>query len=439
LHDCPHTIWKNVSKLEATTYIRYDGKKIEKKKYWNVNQSPSTDDFESAKNKLDFMMRRSVQSRLLSDVPLGVFLSGGLDSSAILYYVKQFRQDVDTFSIGFGESSFDESVYAREVSKYFGTNHNEKMFSPKDCADSIQEVLSRIDEPIADASIIPTYLLANFARKKVTVALGGDGGDELFAGYPTFNAYKFYKLIRNIPFGLVKKSADIILRSIPVKFSNFSLDQKIAYFIKYHGADWRLVHDAWLGSFDDARINDVLSASAFSQLRLGDLHESSINSFYEVNQNEVDNRFLYQYLRGYLMDEVMVKVDRATMLNSLEARSPFLDYRIVEYVMSLPYEYKLAGFESKYILKELMKDKLRQNIIHRKKKGFGMPVAEWINGDLGHVFDQMLSNSSLKKTGLFNPDYITKLLSDHRSKKCNNRKELWNIFTFMYWYQTYFL
>jgi asparagine synthase (glutamine-hydrolysing) len=170
----PFTIWKDVFKLEPATYMIFDGKRIEKNKFWDINKPIVNETFDNAKKNIDSMLDRSVSSRLISDVPLGIFLSGGLDSSTILYYAKRHRDSIDTFSIGFNEKSFDESAYAKEVSRYFGTNHHEKIFSEKECASSIFEVLSKVDEPVADASIIPTYLLSKFTSEYVTVSLGGE-------------------------------------------------------------------------------------------------------------------------------------------------------------------------------------------------------------------------------------------------------------------------
>ena len=434
----PFTIWKDVFKLEPATYMIFDGKRIEKNKFWDINKPVINETFDNAKKNIDSMLDRSVSSRLISDVPLGIFLSGGLDSSTILYYAKRHRDSVDTFSIGFNEKSFDESAYAKDVSRYFGTNHHEKIFSEKECASSIFEVLSKVDEPVADASIIPTYLLSKFTSEYVTVSLGGDGGDELFAGYPTFQAYKYYQFIKKFPDNLSNYFIKIICNVIPNNIDNFSLNEKIKYFFKYIGIDHRCVHDRWLGSFRDDKLQDILSKDLSTKIDISKLYKSSTDAYYEINENEKGNKFLYQYLRGYLMDEVMVKVDRATMLNSLEARSPFLDYRLVEYCMSLPYKYKLRGMNTKYILKEIMRDRLPDGIVNRKKKGFGMPVAKWINGDLKEVFDDYLSDKSLRECGLFNADYVKGLLRAHREGKENNRKELWNIFTFMFWYRSYF-
>jgi len=423
----PHTIWKNVHKLEPASYMVFEAGKIRKAEYWLPKFEETKLSFAEAKKRLGAMIAESVSNRLVADVPVGVFLSGGLDSSTIAYYAKQqSKSKVKTFSIGFQEKSFDESNYAREVATFLGTEHYEKIFTSADCISVIPEVLNALDEPMADASIIPTYLLSQFAREYVTVALGGDGGDELFAGYPTFQAEKLLTIYKKVPAMLRSRVIEPLIRALPSSANNFSLDFKLKKFLEGVNASNSHRHQVWLGSFNREERSQLFKPEVWNRLE---------------NNNEFEDTevgpLLYQYERTYLMDEVLVKVDRATMLASLEARSPFLDYRIADFAHSLPYDFKIKGFKTKYILKKLMEGKLPREIIWRKKKGFGMPVGYWLRGPLKELMENVLSKENVKKMGLFNYDYIAKLKSDHYSERKDNRKLLWNLLVFGIWWNKF--
>jgi len=383
------------------------------------------------------LLRNSVKQRLISDVPLGVFLSGGIDSSAITAFAQEeVPRKIKTFSIGFEDPSFDESRYARLASKYLGTEHHEQTMSPNDLLNIVPDVADILDEPMADASILPTYLLSKFTRRYVTVALGGDGGDELFAGYPTYLAHKF---VRQYEFLLGKMHPIIVFfgNLLPVSDDNISFDFKVKKFLSGIGYPDGVRNSVWLGSFSFPELKKVLSPEMNTQLNQARLAEEIYA--YEKGFPLKDRTTLLQYLdlKLYLQESILVKVDRASMACSLEVRAPFLDYELVEFIMNLPSSLKLKRFTSKYILKKLMKSILPKEVIYRGKKGFGVPIAKWVKGPLRELFGDLLAYDRIKKEGFLNPDYVTSLFQNHLFNRSDNRKQLWTLLVWELWVNRY--
>lgn len=434
----PHTIWRDVCKLEPATYAVFEGRSMRKTEYWQANLAVSTKSFEDAARELDELIKEAVRKRLVSDVPLGIFLSGGLDSSIVAYYAKQIASGpVRTFSIGFEEKSFDEGGFAREVASFLHTEHHERMFTAEESVAAVPEVLASLDEPMADASVVPTYLLSKFTRDSVTVALGGDGGDELFAGYPTFQAEQVASIYGRVPKFLRKNLFEAAANALPATGKNFGIDFRLRKFLQGFSLGERYRHQIWLGSFDKGMRDRLFLPEVSESLDDARLF-AAVDAIHE-KYSEADrrNRLLYEYERTYMMDEVLVKVDRATMLASLEARSPFLDRKIVEFAHSLPYSYKLHGTVTKYILKRLMDDKLPRHIVRRRKKGFGIPVARWFRGELREMLEEVLSEKNVTETGLFDYRQIARLKNEHASGRVDHRKPLWNLFVLLFWWQKF--
>jgi asparagine synthase (glutamine-hydrolysing) len=383
------------------------------------------------------LLKISVKRRLISDVPLGVFLSGGIDSSAITALAQEeVPGKVKTFSIGFEDPSFDESKYASLVSQFLGTEHFEQRMTPKDLLDIVPNLPDILDEPMADASILPTYLLSKFTRQYVTVALGGDGGDELFAGYPTYLAHKFarkYELF----LGSLHPFIHFLGNLLPVSDNNISFDFKVKKFLSGIGYPDGIRNSVWLGSFSFSDIERVVSPEVLKEFDRTGLTEE-IGS-YEKAFPFKDSMTLLQYLdlKLYLQESILVKVDRASMASSLEVRAPFLDYELVEFVTGLPPGLKLKGLTSKYILKKAMKNLLPNEVIQRKKKGFGVPIAKWVKGPLKELFEDLLSPDRIKREGFLNPEYVTSLLQDHLHNTKDNRKQLWTLLVWELWLNRY--
>jgi len=427
----PHSIFKGVYKLESGTYLVYDGQKVVKEKFWDVSFKSSNLSFTEAKLELDRKLDQATKARLMSDVPLGIFLSGGIDSSTIAYYAqKNSQQKIKTFSIGFKEASFDESSYARQVAKHLGTEHYEQILSAEDSLEFIPKVADLLDEPMADASIIPTYLLSKFTKEKVTVALGGDGGDELFCGYDTFLAEKIGGWYNAWPW---KKPVTKLASILPTSFNNISFDFKIKKFLSGFDYPKNYRHQIWLGSFDNLQKQKLFSQDIRQSLSSANTFEDIDNYLNNFPDNNYYNQLIYLYLKTYLMDDILVKVDRASMFNSLEVRAPFLDWHLVDFVNSLPLDYKLHGAKTKYILKQVMADKLPPEIVNRKKKGFGIPMAEWLTKQVRPLMLELLSKDRIERDNLFDYNYIKDLTNDHLSKKKDNRKLLWTLMVFQMW------
>ncbi|MDI7258306.1 MAG: asparagine synthase (glutamine-hydrolyzing) [Thermodesulfobacteriota bacterium] len=435
----PHTIFERARKLPAASYLTWQKGKMEVKRYWSPFRSGEEEAIseEEAESRIVNLLRASVRRRLISDVPLGIFLSGGIDSSVVAAFAqKEVPGKVKTFSIGFEDPSFDESKYASMVSTYLETEHYEQRMYPEDLLNIVPKLPDILDEPMADASILPTYLLSKFTRGHVTVALGGDGGDELFAGYPTYLAHRFaFYYERYLRF--LHPAATFLGNRLPVSDDNISFDFKVKKFLSGIGYPVGIRNSIWLGSFPFGEIGEVLSPEIHSMYNRNHLVKEI--SSYEKEYPFNDRMTLLQYLdlRLYLQEAILVKVDRASMACSLEVRAPFLDYELVEFVMGLPSRVKLKGLTSKYILKKAMKNWLPAEVIQRPKKGFGVPIAKWVKGPLKELFSDLLSSSRIEKEGFFSPQYVTSLFRDHLANKRDNRKQLWTILVWELWVDRY--
>ncbi|MDO8492461.1 MAG: asparagine synthase (glutamine-hydrolyzing) [bacterium] len=426
----PNSIFKNIFKLEPAHYLIYEAGKVLKKSFWNIETKISNIPFEEALDQLDQILEKSVKERLVADVPVGIFLSGGIDSSTIAYYAqKASGGKAKTFSIGFDEKSYDESSYAKKVADFLGTDHYHHKVSAKNSLDMLEEVASISGEPQADPSIIPTALLSRFTKGKVTVALGGDGGDELLAGYPTFQADKMVSFYNHLPRFMRENLIEPIVEKLPASDRDFSLSFKLQKFIEGVAFNPSERHGRWLQAFSREEMMGLLTKDIYKNL--------DGVSYYHQSKDQSSQGILNNYLHSYLMDDVLVKVDRASMRYALEVRAPFLGLKVVEFLTALPYKYKLHGFTTKYVLKELMKDKLPKNIVYRKKKGFGIPVSEWLKKDLKPLLLESLGKDKLEKQGIFNPDYVQRIIEEHLFGAKNNRKKLWTLLVFQLWAKKY--
>ena len=372
--------------------------------------------------------------RLVSDVPLGILLSGGIDSSTVAAFATQHATEkVKTFSIGFEEDSFDESKYARQVAKHLNTEHYEEKLSAEKAGDLITEIGKWLDEPLSDGSLIPTFLLAQFVRKHVTVALGGDGGDELFAGYPMYYAHTVAAKYNAIPALSASGLIEPVVNALPVSTNNMSFDYKAKRFVrsaKYDNIDAasRLVRIVLNRSSTQS-----FSQKTFSPKPTPTSIAASARLVDASDAKNVIEQMQYADINFYMAEDILTKVDRAAMAVSLETRAPFLDPRVGQFAASIPVEYKLKGKSGKYILKDAMKDLLPHNILNRPKKGFGIPIAEWLKGRLNPLMHDMLSPERLNKQGLFNVDYVQRLIKQHEDGAASHHKELWTLLVFQLW------
>jgi len=432
----PHCIFKGIHKLPAGHWLTWRRGQTRVQRYWDVqffHGAPDRSENEVAEELLE-RLKQSVRLRLISDVPLGVFLSGGIDSSSVVAMMAQLMppSQIKTFAIGFEDKSFDESSYARRVAGFFGTDHREQILQSKTLLDILPEIAGFLDEPMADASIIPTYLLSKFTRQYVTVALGGDGGDELFAGYPTFQAHRmaqFYK----VPQALHERMIRPMAEWLPVSNGNISFDFKVKRFLRGMGSPPEIRDQMWMGSFTPDEQRSLFQENTGEIDAYEDILEAEKNC---ASGNSME-RLIYLYCKFYLQDCILTKVDRASMACSLEARAPFLDYTFVEFVNSIPFRLKLKGLKTKYILKKAMQNKLPPEILARRKKGFGIPVGKWFRNDLRSLLLDTLSESRLRQQGIFNPAEVARLVDEHLDGRKDNRKQLWTLFIFQLWYEHY--
>ena len=429
----PHTILRGVRKLAPGHVLRWRDGRTTVERYWDLAFDPDerrTDDELVEEFRVRF--RDAVRRRLISDVPLGAFLSGGIDSSSVVAAMTELipREDVKTFSIGFAESSFDESDHARRVARFFGTDHHEETFTAEVLLDLLPGVAAHLDEPFGDASFLPTYLLSRFTRGSVTVALGGDGGDELLAGYPTFPSDRVARLYP-IPRALHRRLVLPLAEHLPVSTANFSLDFKVKRFLRGMSYDEDARHAAWLGSFtpeEQAALLCRATPDAFDDIRA---------LAAEAPGRDRVSRLIYVYVKTYLEGDILAKVDRASMACSLEVRAPFLDVELVAFLSRVPSRLKLRGLRTKHLLKEAMRDVLPPGIADRPKKGFGIPIAEWFKGPLrGPLLDE-LSRERLSRQGLFEPREVERLLREHLSGQADHRKPLWTLFVFQLWHRNF--
>ncbi len=434
----PLSIGEGIYRLEGGHYLEvHDGKPHEPKAYWEpCFKKEPTPPFAEAMTHLDQLLSKATRLRLIADVPLGVFLSGGIDSSIVAYYAQQHSpRPVQTFSIAFAEKSYDESSYARLVAQHLGTEHHEEHLSAQKALNLLDEVLPLLDEPFADASIIPTYYLSQITRRKVTVVLGGDGGDELFAGYPTFIA-DYYQFLG---FWLSPTLANFLGRLattlLPPSDKNISLDFQIRQFLQGFTGPTLERHTRWLASFLPSDLKKLLKPDVYAALKPPLEAPLLFALMPYMDRLEGLDRFsqiVYLYYKTYLQDDILFKVDRASMYNSLEVRAPFLDRDVVDFVTALPRSYKQQGRQTKYILKKLFRGRLPDEVLFRPKKGFGLPLPQWLRKELKPMVEAQL----LTPDPWLEPTYIRALWEAHQRRAANHRKRLWNLYVLKYFMRT---
>ena len=435
----PLSIYEGINKLPAAHKLTFQNGRADVQCYWQLNYSTVTPvpGEQEAAERLQELLADSVRMRLVSDVPLGVLLSGGVDSSSVAALaVRASSEAVKTFSISFAEASFDESAYARGVAKFLGTDHHEERLSANLAANLVSEIGAWMDEPFSDPSLVPTYLLSRFTRKHVTVALGGDGGDEIFAGYPMYAGIKWAEIYKRVPLSMRDKIIEPLIRLLPVKTKNLSFDFKAMRFVTGAKYDPVARHHIWFGSFTPDEQEQLLTANALAETN-GDIYQQAREMMNECGESDPVKSMQNLDTRLYLAEDILTKVDRASMAVSLEVRAPFLDPRVAEFAASLPSDYKLRGHKTKYILKKAVNDLLPPFVTRRPKKGFGVPVAEWLKQKLRPMARDLLSPERVRRAGVFNPDFVSRLQDEHERGTANHRKLLWTLLMFELWHESF--
>jgi asparagine synthase (glutamine-hydrolysing) len=427
----PHSIWQSLHKLPRGHVLCWEDGKLTVSSYWDSHQSnPFGLNFEAAAGRFWNQFRDAVSRHRRSDVPIGVFLSGGIDSSSVAAAICEIEpaSSVHTFSIGFEDPSFDESRHARAVAHHLGTDHHEQTFSIDTVYQLLPKVASWLDEPFGDASILPTHLLSRFARSEVKVVLGGDGADELLAGYPTFLAERAAGMFRRLPRS-AQALAGAAVKKLPVDHRNFSFDFKVKQFLRGAAEPLPLAHQRWLGSFSGAEIAEILVGGDPIGIEEEHLGRARLID----GGTDALSRSLALYQDTYLPEDILTKVDRASMACGLEVRAPFLDADLVDFMQGLPPSFKLGRNRTKRLLKRAVAGKLPPDILARPKKGFGIPVASWLRGPLAPLMNELLSPERLKRQGLFKPEVIAHRMAEHQSGKHDHRKPLWTLLIFQLW------
>jgi asparagine synthase (glutamine-hydrolysing) len=448
----PYTIFKGIRKLKPGQYLILQNHQLDLIEYWDTPRmadsakpvTPSDIEVHSYKETLFSCLEDAVHSRLIADVPLGAFLSGGIDSSIIVALMaRHTAKPVKTFSVGFEDVDlYDETSYAREVAEMHKTDHHEFKLTHTDLMDVFIKALSTFDEPFADSSAIPTYIVSKETRDHVTVALSGDGGDELFAGYRSYlGEYWFSKYMR-VP-GLLRETFfENLINSLPDARDHKILEyvRRIKKFIK-----------ATKGSFPQRllALKEVFPAEVRNRILLNAAGNTPspnedpaliwIQNLLSRYRGDSINTMLYSDLKDSLPGDMLTKVDWMSMKNSLEVRVPFLDHRVVELAFQMQGSLKLYKGKTKYILKETFKKLLPPSLLRRPKAGFEVPISRWLKTDLKYLIDDYLSEHRIRDQGVFDYDIINDLINNHLSNKTDTSWMIWNLIVFQHWYENYFV
>lgn len=441
LHDyfpAPATPFIGIRKLPAGHLLVARPRGIAMRRYWDLAPSFATPDLARRRprelaDELDARIGAAVKRRRVSDVPLGVFLSGGIDSSTVLAHLAtQVGPGVPVFTLGHTDPEFDESGYARETSRFFDAELHTLVLDEAGLAEGLRRVGRDFDEPLGDASTIPTHLLALFARERVKVVLSGEGADELFAGYPTYLGHRVADRYRSLPVSL-RRSLLTLARRAPVRMDNVG----IAYLLRRFAAAAEQAaierHHLWLGSFAPAAADAVLAPALVELLRDDDPFSAATACLAGRRFPDRLSRLLYTDFTMYLQDDLLTKVDRATMLASLEARAPFLDAELLEFAAGIPSRHKLSRLQTKAILRRASHKRLPPAVLTRRKRGFNIPFSRWLLHGLGDEMRARFTAERIAARGLLSPAGVDRLLAEHLSRRADHRKPLFNLLALDLW------
>ena len=426
-------IFAEVEKLPPGNYLIFKNGRIEIKQYWDFNYIKPVEIKTEAEyiERLRAEITEAVKVRLISEVPLGAFLSGGVDSSAIVGTMAKLSDSpVKTFSIGFNEDSFNELKFARLTAKHFNTEHHEFIVTP-DLVEIVDELFWHFDEPFADPSSLPTFMVAKMARDFVTVVLSGDGGDELFAGYTRYVVDKKRNGLASLP-DFMRKGLQKIAEKLPhgAKGKNYLYNASLSATDRYIDS---------ISHFNKLHRKSLYAKEFLSKLNydFGEAENIYRHLAESVKTGNPTDNLLYLDSKTYLPADILVKVDRMTMATSLEARTPLLDHKLIEFVQNIPTELKLKGLETKYIFKKAMEGIVPREILYREKQGFGVPINEWINSQLKERIHQTLSDAKTQQRGYFDKKYIQTLLEEHHKNRRDHSYSLWILLMLELWHRRF--
>jgi len=437
----PRTMFQGIKKIPPGHYLVVDKNGLRANRYWKLSyeRKDLRSEAEYCERILD-LLKESVKIRMISDVPLGAFLSGGIDSSAVVALMSEFsHKPVKTFSIGFEDQDYSELSYARLVAKRFGTDHHEFIVKP-DAISILPKLIWYYNEPFADSSCIPTYYLCKITRDYVTVALNGDGGDESFAGYQRYRAIKLSKLLNNMPSSLIKS-----MLLIQKTFNRLRGYNEKGYFkyaenfldavLKYPDLYKRYIR--WMVYFENHEKEALYTKELKDSLCSIDSCDFLLHVLENSDAEDIVEKSINSDVLSYLPEDLLVKVDIASMANSLEARSPFLDHILMECVAQIPINIKMKGFSTKYLLKKALSKLLPKDILYRRKMGFGVPVGRWFRNEMKDFLQDVLLSRTFRERGLFNTSVLEKMLNDHLYMKRDYTSQIWALLNLELWFLTY--
>lgn len=435
----PKTVFKDIRKLRPGHYLTCTGSgQLVIRQYWDLSGVEELENDENYfEEQLVELFMKVVKRHLISDVPLGVFLSGGTDSSFIVAAMSEVSADpIKTFTIGFDEQSFDETGYSRMIVNKFKTDHHEYILRPNK-VDLLEDLVTCFDEPFADPSALPTYLVSKIASEHVKVALSGAGGDELFAGYKIYMQDRVAEIYRKVPTFVRENVIDSLIQNLSSSKKN-SITSKTKRFLKNASLPHEKGHLSrfYSSNFDEAEKTKLYTAD-FYQSAIGNYNSiGAVEEAYKSdNRKDALNNMLGGELTTYLSDDLLAKADRVGMANSLEIRVPYLDHEFVEFVYAMPSRFKLKGLRTKYILKKIASKYIPKEAIYRKKRGFLIPIDSWFKNDLKELALDLLAPAEIAKRGLFDSGYVATLLRDHFDDKRDNSHRLWQLIILELWYQ----
>lgn len=428
----PRTPYLHMKKLPPGHWLKVGRTSMDVRRWWQIPASSShqalpTGDLVS---QFDDRLRSAVTARMVADVPVGILLSGGLDSTAIGWYMRQRTPDLHSFSVSFNERTFDESRFARLAASSLGTTHHAIPFTLDRFHESLALLQQRMDEPLADASFLPTIAVALEARKWVTVVLDGDGADELLLGYNTFPAYELSLLAERIP-TLLRRAIETSVQALPTRYTDFSLDFKLKSFLRGLPFQGALRNQVWIGSFHDVELQELLRPAWHAALH--ELYRPVLETERQLQELHPLEQLSVVYLAHYLPEDILVKIDRATMYASVEARTPYLDPHLTSFILSLPLHERYRAFRGKRLLERTMAGRIPEQILRRPKKGFGIPLGQWLRGPLQPLLRETLAPEKLAATGVLEPTEVRRLVKEHLAGKADHRKKLWTLMTFQWW------
>jgi asparagine synthase (glutamine-hydrolysing) len=426
----PMTLVEGIEQLPPGEFLEWRDGKVRTDSYWELPQAqPGSISFDDAKAQLDSLIRQSVREHLLSDVPLGVWLSGGIDSSTIVHYASEVcGSRLKTFSISFQGRSFDESRYIREVAKQYGTDHEELDLNPEvNLREAVEGLTYYADEPNADAGALPVWYLSKMCKPHATVMLSGEGGDELFGGYLTYRANKLAGSLRAVPVGL-RRAMLSAARALPVSDDKISFEYKVKRFLEGSLLSPSRAHVFWNGTFTDeqkaalvrAKLPATLSR-VLDELRHASPHDDDFAPYLWFDQ------------KYFLPDDILNKVDRMSMAHAVEVRPALLDHRIIEFAATLPSSFKIQGSRQKVILKELMAGKLPQSVLRRRKIGFDIPAHEWLRGPLRPLLLETVDQIGSEHCAFFDLPAIRGFVRQHLERRANLGYHLWGVMVLFLW------